>query len=99
MAIFMGTSCCSRQVPRLALTDLGGIQEETLHPGRALRDAEDNTERPETVDVGVNVLTGANAEEMLKAAKQMLLRKDGWTNPFGDGRASNLILDSIVGAL
>lgn len=41
---------------------------------------------------GANVLVGVSAIEMLKTTKQMLLQDDGWTNPFGDGRASNLIL-------
>jgi hypothetical protein len=32
---------------------------------------------------------------MLKATKQMLSQGDGWKNPFGDGKASNLILDLL----
>jgi len=47
------------------------------------------------VDVGANVLAGANSGEMLKGTKQMLTQGNGWKNPFGDGKTSNLILDSI----
>jgi UDP-N-acetylglucosamine 2-epimerase (non-hydrolysing) len=52
----------------------------------------DNTERPETVDVGANVLAGVSATE-IKGTKQMLSRLDYWTNPFGDGQASNFIMN------
>jgi UDP-N-acetylglucosamine 2-epimerase len=34
----------------------------------------DNTERPETVDVKSNVLSGANAEKMLRGASQMAMQ-------------------------
>jgi UDP-N-acetylglucosamine 2-epimerase len=37
----------------------------------------ENTERPEIVVVGANVLAGASAIEMLKATKQMLSQGDG----------------------
>ena len=53
----------------------------------------ENTERPETVDVGANMLVGAKAGEMRKATKQMLSQSDGWKNPFGNGQASNFIMD------
>ena len=49
----------------------------------------ENTERPETVDVGANLLAGVRVIEMLKATKQMLSQGDGWTSPFSDGKASN----------
>jgi len=41
------------------------------------------------------MLAGAKAGEMLKGTKQMLTQVDGLRNPFGDGKTSNLILDSI----
>ena len=47
------------------------------------------------MDVGANMLAGASAIEMLEATKQMLSQGDGWKNPFGDGKASNLILDLL----
>lgn len=81
---------------RLALTDSGGVQEETCILGVPCVTLRDNTERPETVDVGGNVLVGADANAMLKATRQMLSRGNGWKNPFGDGRAGSLILDSLA---
>ena len=55
----------------------------------------ENTERPETVDVGSNILAEMSAIKILKATRQMLLQGNGWMNPFGYGRASNFILDAV----
>jgi len=81
---------------RLVLTDSGGVQEEACVLGVPCVMLRDNTERLETVDVGANVLAGVRAIEILKATKQMLSQGDVWENPFGDGRASDLILDFIA---
>jgi UDP-N-acetylglucosamine 2-epimerase (non-hydrolysing) len=79
---------------RLALTDRAGAGGD-VYTGRALRDAADNTERPETLEVGANVLAGASAERIIKCAMQMMKAEAGWTNPFGDGRARELILEAL----
>ena len=81
---------------RLALTDSGGVQEETCILGVPCVTLRDNTERPETLDVKSNLLSGANAEKMLQGAKQMFKQANGWKNPFGDGQSSRLIIDSIA---
>jgi len=80
---------------RLALTDSDGVQEETCILGVPCVTLRENTERPETVEVGANMLAGASAIEMLEATKQMLSQGDDWKNLFGDGKASNLILDLL----
>lgn len=81
---------------RLALTDSGGVQEETCILGVPCVTLRDNTERPETLDVKSSILSGANAEKMLKGAKQMIKQANGWKNPFGDGQSSRLIIESIA---
>jgi UDP-N-acetylglucosamine 2-epimerase (non-hydrolysing) len=80
---------------RLVLTDSGGVQEETCILGVPCVTLRDNTERPETLEVKSNFLAGANAEEILRVAKEMLKQGNRWKNPFGDGKASKLILNSI----
>jgi UDP-N-acetylglucosamine 2-epimerase (non-hydrolysing) len=80
---------------RLALTDSGGVQEETCILGVPCVTLRENTERPETLEVKSNILAGADGGMMLKGAKQMLKQAVGWKNPFGDGQASKLIVESI----
>ncbi len=77
---------------RLALTDSGGVQEETCILGVPCVTLRDNTERPETLDVGANVLAGADARQMVEKAKRMMQQESGWQNSFGDGRAGGIIL-------
>ena len=80
---------------RLALTDSGGVQEETCILGVPCVTIRDNTERPETLDVGSNILVGANAEKMLEGARKMLGLGNGWKNPFGDGASARYIIDCL----
>lgn len=80
---------------RLALTDSGGVQEETCILGVPCVTLRDNTERPETLEVKSNLLAGANAKAMLNGVKQMLQQGNGWKNPFGDGMASKWILQAF----
>jgi len=47
------------------LTDSGGVQEETCILRVPCVTLRDNTERPETLDVGSNVLAGTNPEKLL----------------------------------
>lgn len=79
----------------LALTDSGGVQEETCILGVPCVTLRDNTERPETLDVGSNVLAGADALRMVEKAKLMMGRENGWKNPFGDGHAAERIHDRL----
>ncbi len=77
---------------RLVLTDSGGVQEETCVLGVPCVTLRDNTERPETVEVGANVLAGTDPERILEASKRSLHNEKSWTNPFGDGTAGKKII-------
>jgi UDP-N-acetylglucosamine 2-epimerase (non-hydrolysing) len=57
----------------------------------------DNTERPETIDVGANMLAGAVPEKIKSCARAMLAKKTDWKNPFGDGRTAARIIDILEG--
>ena len=81
---------------RLILTDSGGVQEEACVLGVPCVTLRDNTERPETIEVGANTLTGVEPERILKGVEDMLCVEGGWTNPFGDGRSAERIL-SVIG--
>ncbi len=81
----------------LTLTDSGGLQEEACCLGVPCVTLRDNTERPESVDVGANVLVGASADAIVDGARRMLAHGGGWPNPFGDGRAAHHIVDALLG--
>ena len=80
----------------MILTDSGGVQEEACIVGVPCVTLRDNTERPETVAVGANVLAGATPEKILGCARDMLKRDQHWENPFGDGRAGVRIVDVVL---
>ncbi|PTU87139.1 UDP-N-acetylglucosamine 2-epimerase (non-hydrolyzing) [Staphylococcus pasteuri] len=85
----------------LILTDSGGIQEEapSLHkPVLVLRD---NTERPEGVEAGTLKVVGTSMNNVYKETKKLLEDKNLYksmseaNNPYGDGSASDRIVNHI----
>ncbi|HQC91430.1 MAG: UDP-N-acetylglucosamine 2-epimerase (non-hydrolyzing) [Candidatus Methanoculleus thermohydrogenotrophicum] len=77
---------------QLVLTDSGGIQEECCILKTPCVTMRKNTERPETVVAGGNILAGTDPEAILSAARTMVLRPRTWENPFGDGRSGDRIV-------
>ena len=66
---------------RLVLTDSGTVQEECCIlriPNVTLRDV---TERPETVDCGSNILSGADPDDVVRCARIALSRGTDWRPP------------------
>lgn len=81
---------------RLIITDSGGIQEEACVLNIPVVTIRDNTERPETIVQGCNVLVpGVRADDVLAEVEHMLSKKIDWMNPFGDGKAGVRIVDLI----
>ncbi len=76
------------------ITDSGGVQEEACILGVPCVTIRDSTERPETVDVGANVLVHRDAQAMVAALNRPMT---SWTNPFGDGHTAERILDIVTG--
>ncbi|HXR50483.1 MAG TPA: UDP-N-acetylglucosamine 2-epimerase (non-hydrolyzing) [Verrucomicrobiae bacterium] len=82
----------------LILTDSGGIQEEAciMHvPCVTLRN---NTERPETIMVGANILGGTEQQGIRQAADVMLGLPTSWGIPYGDGKTGERILNILTEA-
>jgi UDP-N-acetylglucosamine 2-epimerase (non-hydrolysing) len=84
---------------RLVLTDSGGIQEESCILNVPCVTLRDNTERPETVEVGANAVAGLSPEGARDAVSRMLQATPGWENPFGDGRAGERIASVVAGCI
>lgn len=85
----------------LILTDSGGLQKEAITlnvPALTLRY---NTERPETVTAGGNILVGSNKDAILDNARKILNDKafaekmKNAPNPYGQGDAAKKTVDSI----
>jgi UDP-N-acetylglucosamine 2-epimerase (non-hydrolysing) len=80
----------------LVMTDSGGVQEEACTLKVGCVTLRNNTERPETVEVGSNIIAGTNPVKIVKACKKMLRTKKNWRNPLGDGKASERILKVLM---
>lgn len=63
------------------LSDSGTVQEECAIFGVPTVTVRDVTERPETVDCGSNILSGAETESILAATKAVLTLKPRWVAP------------------
>lgn len=85
----------------LILTDSGGIQEEAPAMGKPVLVMRDTTERPEGVEAGTLKLVGTNEDRIYAAANELIRKKDVYermskaVNPYGDGHASERIVEII----
>ena len=84
---------------KLVLTDSGGVQEETCILKVPCVTLRDNTERPETIDVGSNTLVGTEPEKIFEGVRLMLNSENNWKNPFGAGKAGKEIVAIIQGVI
>ncbi len=84
---------------KLVLTDSGGVQEETCILRVPCVTLRDNTERPETLEVGSTVLAGVNQNKIFEGVEKMLNKERNWKNPFGDGKAGSKIIKVLEGTI
>ncbi|MBI5680838.1 MAG: UDP-N-acetylglucosamine 2-epimerase (non-hydrolyzing) [Methanobacterium sp.] len=86
---------------KFVMTDSGGIQEEAITLNVPCITLRYNTERPETVKAGGNILVGAEKDKMIDTVKKILSDQNLYDkmseakNPYGEGDSSKKILDSI----
>lgn len=86
----------------MIMSDSGGVQEEAPSLGKPVLVLRDTTERPEGIDAGTLKLVGTNEKNIYKEAKLLLTNKNEYekmskaSNPYGDGHASERIVDAII---
>jgi UDP-N-acetylglucosamine 2-epimerase (non-hydrolysing) len=84
------------------LTDSGGIQEEAPALGKPVLVARETTERPEGVEAGVLKLVGIREKNVYDSMDRLLADTDEYecmskaNNPYGDGHASERIVDILL---
>tara|TARA_Y100001935_G_C17263572_1_gene487840 strand:- start:356 stop:1444 length:1089 start_codon:yes stop_codon:yes gene_type:complete len=80
------------------ITDSGGITEETTVMGIPCLTIRDNTERPETISIGTNVLVGTDPRNLKSYMDKLLLGewKKGNIPPLWDGKTSKRIVDLLI---
>ncbi len=83
----------------LILTDSGGVQEESCILKVPCVTIRENTERPETITVGANMVGGILPGSIVRASYKMAEAGRSWKNPFGDGRSSDRILKILLKGL
>ncbi len=89
----------------MILTDSGGVQEEAPSLGKPVLVLRDTTERPEGIKAGTLKLAGTNEDTIYHLAKELLTDHSEYekmahaSNPYGDGHASERIVESLLGFL
>ena len=92
------------QRAEIIITDSGGVQEEAPSLGKPVLVTRDTTERPEAVEHGTVKLVGTDTAAIVEEAERLLDDPEAYAemkrahNPYGDGKASQRILQRILQA-
>jgi len=83
---------------KAVVTDSGGITEETTVMGVPCMTLRDNTERPETIDLGTNQLLGTDPKAIQPAMERLFSGKwkKGQQIPLWDGKAAERIVEHLL---
>lgn len=88
----------------MIMTDSGGIQEEAPALGKPVLVLRTETERPEAVDAGTVKVIGIDSDKIYEEASILLNDLNAYekmvqsVNPYGDGKASERIVEAIIEA-
>lgn len=85
----------------LIITDSGGVQEEAPALGKPVLVTRDTTERPEAIDAGTVRLVGTRRDKIVSETQRLLTDSSAYRemslahNPYGDGKASERIIEIL----
>lgn len=80
---------------QFVMTDSGGVQEEACILKVPCFTLRDNTERPETVEVGANIIVGEDGSGLTREAYVAMTKEPDWRHPFGYGDTAQQICDLL----
>ncbi len=97
-----GDLCTVLNSSSIVLTDSGGLQEEAPALGKPVLVLRSTTERPEGVATGNAILVGTTPTNIVEAVTRLLDDPEHYrqmsskANPYGDGKASARIVQSLA---
>jgi UDP-N-acetylglucosamine 2-epimerase (non-hydrolysing) len=86
----------------LIITDSGGIQEEAPSLHKPVLVTRTMTERPEAMEAGLAMLVGTDRKRIVSEASKLLSDSQAYArmstghNPYGDGNASQRIIEALI---
>ena len=80
----------------VVMTDSGGVQKEAFFYGTPCVILRAETEWVEIVEAGAGILTEADYARILAAYRQLVNKKIAFPSLYGDGHASEKIIEEIV---
>jgi UDP-N-acetylglucosamine 2-epimerase (non-hydrolysing) len=90
------------QHSHIILTDSGGIQEEAPSLGKPVLVMRNTTERPEAIEAGTALIIGTDYENIITNVNNLIhdislyFKMAATHNPYGDGKACQRIVDSLL---
>ena len=86
----------------LIITDSGGVQEEAPSLGKPVLVMRETTERPEAIEAGTVKLVGTSKINIINEVQRLMTDDVAYKrmslahNPYGDGKASKRIIQSLI---
>ena len=83
LALEMNAAC--------AISDSGTVQEESCILNVPCVTIRMSTERPETVELGSNIIAGTDPERIVDAVQEMTQAETKWSHPYGSGVSAKMV--------